>query len=143
MCTPNQLECYHNISKKDSKCLKSCRGLYVTNLEKHEFSIQSYSLLQDAENEYRKFKEENLVDVPEVYVWQSNHTIVHIFIESPVFDKITMDTSSKFEDKLSTIGGTLGLLTGFSLISGIEILYFIVKICISFWSKKEKKTSQA
>ena len=31
-------------------------------------------------------------------------------------------------DKLSAIGGTMGLLTGFSLISGVEILYFMVKI---------------
>ena len=32
------------------------------------------------------------------------------------------------EDQLSAIGGTMGLLTGFSLISGVEILYFMVKI---------------
>ena len=33
-------------------------------------------------------------------------------------------------DKLSAIGGTMGLLTGFSLISAVEILYFMVKIVI-------------
>ena len=30
-------------------------------------------------------------------------------------------------DKLSAIGGAMGLLTGFSLISGVEILYFLIK----------------
>ena len=38
------------------------------------------------------------------------------------------DRAAKFVDKLSAIGGTMGLLTGFSLISGVEVLYFLVKI---------------
>ena len=38
------------------------------------------------------------------------------------------DRAAKFVDQLSAIGGTMGLLTGFSLISGVEILYFLVKI---------------
>ena len=32
---------------------------------------------------------------------------------------------------LSTIGGTMGLLTGFSIISGMEIFYFATKYRIS------------
>ena len=39
-------------------------------------------------------------------------------------------------DKLSAIGGTMGLLTGFSLISGVEILYFMVKIVIKILKGK-------
>ena len=31
---------------------------------------------------------------------------------------------------LSAIGGTMGLLTGFSIISAVEILYFATKIFI-------------
>ena len=38
------------------------------------------------------------------------------------------DRAAKFVDMLSAIGGTMGLLTGFSIISGIEIFYFCVKI---------------
>ena len=34
------------------------------------------------------------------------------------------DEKAKFVDKLSAIGGTMGLLTGFSLISAVEIVYF-------------------
>ena len=37
---------------------------------------------------------------------------------------------------LSTIGGTMGLLTGFSIISGIEIIYFIVKITMNIVMNK-------
>ena len=36
--------------------------------------------------------------------------------------------AAKFVDMLSAIGGTMGLLTGFSIISGVEILYFAAKI---------------
>ena len=47
-----------------------------------------------------------------------------------------MDTAAKFEDKLSAIGGTMGLLTGFSIISAVEILYFIAKIVINVSKKR-------
>ena len=49
-------------------------------------------------------------------------------MDTPTFDKITKDEREKFEDILSTIGGTLGLLTGFSIISGVEIIYFVFRI---------------
>ena len=54
--------------------------------------------------------------------------MVRIYLESPTFDRITRDQSSKLEDKISTVGGNLGLLTGFSIISGVEIIYFALKI---------------
>ena len=42
--------------------------------------------------------------------------------------------------KLSALGGTMGLLTGFSLISRVEILYHAAQILMGFLMKlKEKK----
>ena len=35
------------------------------------------------------------------------------------------------EAQLGLIGGAMGLLTGFSLLSGIEILYYVVKFFLS------------
>ena len=32
---------------------------------------------------------------------------------------------------MGLIGGTMGLLTGFSLLSGVEILYFVVRFFLS------------
>ena len=55
---------------------------------------------------------------------------VRINFDATTFDKITKDRAAKFEDMLSAIGGTLGLLTGFSIISGVEILYFSVKFIL-------------
>ena len=39
----------------------------------------------------------------------------------------------------SAIGGTMGLLTGFSIISGVEILYFAFKIAIDFYAKFKER----
>ena len=55
---------------------------------------------------------------------------VRIYFGATTFDKITKDRSAKFVDMLSAIGGTMGLLTGFSIISGVEIIYFFVKIML-------------
>ena len=44
-----------------------------------------------------------------------------------------------FVDILSAVGGTMGLLTGFSIISGVEILYFCVKMIIGCISRECKK----
>ena len=57
--------------------------------------------------------------------------IVRIFFHTPTFDRITKDRAAKFVDMLSAIGGTMGLLTGFSIISAVEIIYFAIKIAIN------------
>ena len=55
---------------------------------------------------------------------------VRIYFDTTTFDIITKDRAAKFVDMLSAIGGTMGLLTGFSIISGVEIIYFGVKIML-------------
>ena len=53
---------------------------------------------------------------------------MRIYFDTPTFDGITKDRAAKFVDMLSAIGGTMGLLTGFSIISAVEILYFAAKL---------------
>ena len=53
---------------------------------------------------------------------------MRIYFGTPTFDRITKDRAAKFVDMLSAIGGTMGLLTGFSIISGVEILYFALRV---------------
>ena len=55
------------------------------------------------------------------------------------FDRITRDRAAKFVDKLSAIGGTMGLLTGFSIISGVEIMYFATKIILKLLKDRLNK----
>ena len=53
--------------------------------------------------------------------------VVQIFFDTATYDNIKRDKKVKMEAQLSLIGGTMGLLTGFSIISGVEIIYFLAK----------------
>ena len=71
-------------------------------------------------------------------MWENKLRYVRIYFDTPTFDRITKDRAAKFVDMLSAIGGTMGLLTGFSIISGVEIIYFGVKFLCSIVSKKKR-----
>ena len=80
---------------------------------------------------------------------------VKIYFDTPTFDRITKDRRAKFEDimsavggltvfnesyrfyKASIFGGTMGLLTGFSIISGVEIIFYMVRITGNIFNRKE------
>ena len=63
---------------------------------------------------------------------------VRIYFDATSFDKITKDRSDSAMDKLSAIGGTMGLLTGFSIISGVEMVYFFIKIFLDLIIRKKR-----
>ena len=69
-----------------------------------------------------------------VYIleWQNDLRYVRIFFDTRTINKVTKDRAAKFVDMLSAIGGTMGLLTGFSIISGVEIIYFSCKIIFNY-----------
>ena len=53
--------------------------------------------------------------------------LVEIYFDTATFDDIERDKKIKTEAQLSLIGGTMGLLTGFSIISGVEIIFFLFR----------------
>ena len=53
--------------------------------------------------------------------------LVQIYFDTATFHKIEKDQTLKFDAQISLIGGTMGLLTGFSIISGVEVVFFILK----------------
>ena len=71
------------------------------------------------------------------FEWKNKLRYVRIYFDTPIFDKIKKDTAVKFVDILSAIGGTMGLLTGFSIISGVEILYFSFKYLFNLIKQKK------
>ena len=73
-----------------------------------------------------------------VSIPNSTIELVHIFFDTASYDEIERDTKIKFEGQLSLIGGTMGLLTGFSIISGVEIIYFAGRILSDCLLKKTK-----
>ena len=64
-----------------------------------------------------------------------NLKFVRIYFDATTFDRITKDRAAKFVDMLSAIGGTMGLLTGFSIISGVEAIYFGIKSILKLLNK--------
>ena len=82
----------------------------------------------------------NVIDIYIIYSleyeWENKLRFVRIYFDTPTFDRITKDRAAKFVDMLSAIGGTMGLLTGFSIISGVEIVYFIIKLFSNLVDKK-------
>ena len=62
---------------------------------------------------------------------ESRLEVVQIYFATASFDEIERDKKIKFEAQLSLIGGTMGLLTGFSIISGVEIIFYLIRL---IWS---------
>ena len=131
--------------------MKPCSGIIVSSFSKSMESsqLQLDNLLIDESLAYRKYTLPSYmrgkINLECSYVngaffadvqWKNNLRIVRIYFDAPTFDRITRDRSAKFVDMLSAIGGTMGLLTGFSIISGVEILYFAGKIFFGIVYKK-------
>ena len=68
---------------------------------------------------------------------------MRIYFFATTFDRITKDRAAKFVDMFSAIGGTMGLLTGFSIISGVEIVYFGIKIILKILKERLNKKQMA
>ena len=66
------------------------------------------------------------------YLLDLNLRYVRIYFDTPSIKKITKYKSTTFEDKLSAIGGTMGLLTGCSIISWVEIIFFGIKFFVNW-----------
>ena len=73
----------------------------------------------------------SITRVEDTYKMQQNYQVVKIFFNTASFEKVIKSAKTNFVSQLSLIGGTLGLFTGFSLLSGMEILFFIAKVLMS------------
>ena len=65
--------------------------------------------------------------------------LVQIFFDTATYDEIERDVKVTLEAQLGLIGGTMGLLTGFSILSGVEIVYYFIKLLMSLRSKKVRQ----
>ena len=136
MCKPDKLQCVKKINVIDGQCIKGCEGLYVTSYFKTKMNEETFSeFWSKVEDDYKKYKGRKDFDFPyelRNFDWKDSYKIIGIYIDTPAFDKVTKDVAATKNDMFSSIGGTLGLLTGFSILSGVEILYFLGKFLLSF-----------
>merc|ERR1712037_701943 len=77
-------------------------------------------------------QEENLTSVLE----HSPLEAVYIYFDTATYDEIERDEKVTMEAQLGLIGGTMGLLTGFSILSAVEIIYYLFRF---FWSLKNPR----
>ena len=73
---------------------------------------------------------------PAVTIEESPLQILQIHFGTDTFDEIEKDVKMTLEGQLGLVGGTLGLLTGFSVLSGVEIIYYVAKFFMSLWISK-------
>ena len=64
--------------------------------------------------------------------------LVQIYFDTATYDEIQRDVKVTIEAQLGLIGGTMGLLTGFSILSGVEIVYFVAKFFLSLKTNRMK-----
>ena len=69
---------------------------------------------------------------------EENLQLIQIYFNTATYDKIERDVKVTLEGQIGLIGGTMGLLTGFSILSGVEIVYFAVKLFMSLRTSSVK-----
>ena len=57
--------------------------------------------------------------------------VIQIYFDTATYDKIERDVKVTINAQLGLIGGTMGLLTGFSILSAVEIIYYLAKLFMS------------
>ena len=57
--------------------------------------------------------------------------LVKVYLATSTYDEIQKDVKVTTEAALGLIGGTMGLFSGFSILSAVEILYFLAKFFMS------------
>ena len=124
------LTSYNRLDPDKSFTEKLSLAIETYNLHKKRFSLKQHSLDSAFDDRYLN------------YEMKLELGFVRIYFDATSFDKITKDRSDSAMDKLSAIGGTMGLLTGFSIISGVEMVYFGIRIILKMFEDRlsmEKK----
>ena len=57
--------------------------------------------------------------------------MVNIHLGTATYDEVEKAEKVTIEAALGLIGGTMGLFTGFSILSGVEIVYYLAKFFMS------------
>ena len=88
--------------------------------------------MHDKDAPYRK----QYMKVPNPY---SSLRVIQVYFDTATYDEIAKDVSVTLADQLGVIGGTMGLFAGFSFLSALEIVYFVMKHLISVLRSKLHK----
>ena len=92
--------------------------------------------------EINVINERNKIQISEM-ILPNNLQVVMVGIGSATYDQIEYDLAFTMESALGLVGGTMGLFSGFSILSGVEIVYYLAKyIGKSFTFKRKTKSCE-
>ena len=150
-CLPEGRDCYKRPISTNSSCLVNCDGIYAdiqfvksSSGEKRR-EKKALQILIEAYNAYKEAQVKNLVleDNLRPRVGRVPYKplqVVQIYFSTATYDKIVNDVSVTLGDQISAIGGTMGLFAGFSILSVVEILYFLLKFLLTLIMKARMKS---
>ena len=130
-----------------------CEGLYAdvdyvnSTVGKKSRDIMVLESLMAAYNAYKEIQFKSMTlhwsphsnDYATVPLPYHPLQVVQIYFSTATYDEIVNDVSVSLGDQISAIGGTMGLLAGFSILSAVELLYFILKFLFSLTTKTKIK----
>ena len=167
-CSPNAFSCYEALSKDTHGCRVSCTGIYADvefakNMHSKD-SEKKVSLLQERYNDYKnryarnikfdsndhnlsmlkciyKLSRQLILTISDTTIKYNQLQLYQIYFDTATFDVIERDVKMTLTGQLGLIGGTMGLLTGFSILSAVEICYFAGKFFMSrrIWREERRK----
>ena len=140
------------MEKKDKDCHINCYGLYADtdyNPAKLSNNTKDYLVLERLRKAYDEYKSSFVKNMLPIDFGDSLKTryrimtkpyhplqVVQIYFDTATYDEIVKDVSVTLADQLGAIGGTMGLFAGFSFLSAVERLYFLVKYFLDLlWRK--------
>ena len=148
-CQQEGRDCYSRVDNADNNCKVDCEGLYAdvdfvkSTIDKKN---QDMIILESLMEAYEAYKE---IQFKSMTLMINNHTtvplpyhplqVVQIYFSTATYDEIVNDVSVSLGDQISAIGGTMGLFAGFSILSAVEVLYFMLKFFFSLMSKTRMK----
>ena len=151
ICQSRGRACYEKVATRDEICHETCDGLHAdVNLNTEKLSNRTQDKfvierLREAYDEYKtSFVKNMFVDKDEDW-WITYKTarkpyhqlqVVQIYFDTATCDEIVKDVSVTLADQLGAIGGTMGLFAGFSFLSAVEVLYFLVKYFLDLLLRK-------
>lgn len=68
-----------------------------------------------------------------------NLQVLMVGIGSATYDQIEYDLAFTLEGALGLVGGTMGLFSGFSVLSGVEIVFYLAKLIGKRFTKRNTK----
>ena len=155
ICDLNGAMCFRNVSEmmKDnfnhSQCLLECNEIYYDANKRVEAYVdflthgQEYNdflwtnpignMLNDNVSEFNWLAEKNvkLKDTAKRY------SLVHVYFEHPMKNVITQDAKITLTGMVSSIGGTLGIFLGLSMITLFDECFQIFKYIRDFFRRKK------